>query len=89
MRPMWSEFPSDEKTFGLDEQYLVGSSLLVAPVLEQGSTSVSVYFPDGFWYDVNDNSVYLGPDTHSISAPLEKVGRVSLRVGKKRLAGST
>ena len=47
MRPMWAEFPSDEHTFAMEEQYMVGSSLLVAPVMDQGATSATVYFPKG------------------------------------------
>lgn len=35
----------------LDRQFLVGSALLISPVLDQGATSVSVYFPNTTWYD--------------------------------------
>lgn len=74
MRPVWAEFPADESTFGLEHEYMLGSSLLVVPVLDDGATSVSVYFPPGLWYDAQDNSVYHGPDTQSVAAPPEKVG---------------
>ena len=73
MRPMWVEFPLDEATFALESQYMVGDSLLVAPVLDASATSVGVYFPDGFWYDTHDNSVFSGPSTETISAPPEKI----------------
>lgn len=73
MRPVWAEFPTDESTFDLEHEYMVGRSLLVAPVLDAGASSVSVYFPSGVWYDTQDNSVYQGPDTQTITAPPEKI----------------
>uniref|UniRef100_A0A6A7FRA2 Glucosidase II subunit alpha n=2 Tax=Hirondellea gigas TaxID=1518452 RepID=A0A6A7FRA2_9CRUS len=73
MRPLWSEFPKDETTFGLEYEFMVGSRLLVAPVLDSDATTVSVYFPEGLWYDTHDNSVYQGPDTQTVPAPPEKI----------------
>ena len=45
MRPLFVEFPEREETFAVDDQWLVGSSLLVKPVTDPGATSVDVYFP--------------------------------------------
>lgn len=44
-------FPTDEKTYGIDKQFLWGKSLLVTPVLEAGQDYVVGYFPKGLWYD--------------------------------------
>ena len=54
---MFSEFPDDANTFAMDDQWLVGASLLVKPATAEGQTSVDVYLPlshdtDG-WYDLN------------------------------------
>lgn len=60
MRPLLAHYPSDSETFAIDNEYLLGDQLLVRPVLQQGATSVDVYFPrkDGntgdVWYDVDD-----------------------------------
>lgn len=52
MRPMFSEFPNNELTFTMDDQWMVGSSLLVKPVTDAGVTSIPVYFPNSNgWYD--------------------------------------
>ena len=36
MRPLFFEFPNDPTTYPIDRQFMVGSTLLVSPVLEQG-----------------------------------------------------
>jgi alpha 1,3-glucosidase len=72
MRAMFSEFPADEKTFLMDDQWMVGRGLLVKPVTDAGATSVGVYFPDSAngWYDF-----------HSLSAlPLDGSADGSLTV---------
>jgi mannosyl-oligosaccharide alpha-1,3-glucosidase len=57
MRPMFSEFPDNEVMFTMDDQWMVGSSLLVKPVTEAGKSSADVYLPGGDshedfgWYD--------------------------------------
>lgn len=38
-RPLFFEFPSDPKTYGIDKQFMVGNGLLISPVLNQGSTT--------------------------------------------------
>ncbi|KAK7082721.1 hypothetical protein SK128_025162, partial [Halocaridina rubra] len=73
MRPLWVDFPEDEASFGIDNQHMIGSALLVRPVVEEGATSVSVYFPPSLWYDVEDLSMYLGPGTATVSAPRDKI----------------
>lgn len=51
MKPMWVEFPQDESTFALEDQFMIGSSIMVAPVLKAGVSAVTPVFPAGStWY---------------------------------------
>ncbi|KAK9311045.1 glycosyl hydrolases family 31-domain-containing protein [Lipomyces starkeyi] len=50
-RPLWWDNLSDTTAYGIDTQFTLGNGLLVTPVLTEGTTSVTGYFPDGIWYD--------------------------------------
>uniref|UniRef100_A0A7I4Y3Y9 P-type domain-containing protein n=1 Tax=Haemonchus contortus TaxID=6289 RepID=A0A7I4Y3Y9_HAECO len=54
VRPIFYEFPHDLETHDLGHQFLWGSSMLIAPVLYQGATSVNVYLPEDDWYSLFD-----------------------------------
>jgi alpha-glucosidase len=74
MRPLWFEYPQDAKTYLVDDQYLVGKDLLVAPVVREGARRRSVYFPSGDdWRDWATGEIYKGGSSAEISAPLEKL----------------
>lgn len=51
-RSLVAEFGvNDVNTWNIDGQFLIGSAILISPVLTQGATSVSAYLPQGRWYD--------------------------------------
>ncbi|CAJ0599537.1 unnamed protein product [Cylicocyclus nassatus] len=54
IRPVFYEFPADSKTHDLSYEFLWGSSMLIAPVVHQGATSVKAYLPKDDWYSVFD-----------------------------------
>jgi alpha-glucosidase len=51
MRPLVLEYPDDAQTYGADDEFLFGSDLLIAPVLDESATERGVYLPAGRWYD--------------------------------------
>eukprot|EP01114_Cavostelium_apophysatum_P008155 TRINITY_DN2046_c0_g1_i1.p1 TRINITY_DN2046_c0_g1~~TRINITY_DN2046_c0_g1_i1.p1 ORF type:complete len:921 (+),score=167.08 TRINITY_DN2046_c0_g1_i1:50-2812(+) len=50
-RPLVFEFPTDPNVANLDTQFLVGSSIMVSPILQPNATNVTSYFPASYWYD--------------------------------------
>jgi len=73
MRPMLLEFPDDPTAAVLDRQYMLGPSLLVAPVFD--ASQVTYYVPEGTWTSLLDGSSVTGPqwvrETHGFdSLPL-------------------
>jgi len=71
MRALAFAYPEDEATHSLDDQFLFGDGLLVAPVLEPGATRRKVYLPAGAWFDFWTGEMHLGPQTVEVPAPLE------------------
>ena len=59
MRAMMLEFPDDPTCSYLDLQYMLGDSLLVAPVFSHDG-SISYYVPDGHWTNLLNGSVIAG-----------------------------
>ncbi|KAG5001387.1 hypothetical protein JHK87_022459 [Glycine soja] len=53
-RPLFFSFPTYTECYGLSTQFLLGGSLMVSPVLEQGKTQVKSLFPPGSWYSLLD-----------------------------------
>ena len=45
MRPLWFEFPADKLTYLINDQYMVGSDVLVAPVVKEGMRTRGIYLP--------------------------------------------
>lgn len=73
IRPLWSEFGQDEATFGLDDQFLAGGSLMITPVSEEGKTTQKVYLPGSEpWYDIFSYRAHVGPGTATLKAPIHK-----------------
>jgi alpha-glucosidase (family GH31 glycosyl hydrolase) len=71
-RPMFFLDPDDEHTYEISDQFMLGDSLLVAPVVEKGATARDVYLPAGSWQDFYDGEVFEGPQTlEAYPAPLD------------------
>ncbi|CAG9329428.1 unnamed protein product [Blepharisma stoltei] len=49
--PMFAMYPNDDNAADLDRQFMVGSGILVAAITQENQDKVSVYIPEGKWYD--------------------------------------
>jgi alpha-D-xyloside xylohydrolase len=81
MRPVFVDFPRDERAWDVDDQFLLGPDLLVAPILFPNSRARSVYLPAGpEWTDAWSGTVHPGGRTVDVEAPLSRIP-VFLRAG--------
>lgn len=74
MRPLFADYPADPTAWEVEDAYLFGADLLVAPVLEQGARARRVYLPDGApWRDAWTGRVYECGQWVRADAPLERI----------------
>jgi len=81
VRAMALEFPGDEAAAAAPgDQYMFGPSLLVAPVLHEGQSNRTVYFPAGTWVDWDTGVDYAGAREWVVAAPQNRIP-VAVRPG--------
>ena len=75
MRPLVWQYPDDPAAFALQDQFMLGPDLLVAPVLAPGMRKRLVYLPEGFWYRWMPvaQEKFEGPMRFWASAPLAEL----------------
>jgi alpha-glucosidase len=70
LRPLLFAYPADEATYSADDQFMVGSSLLVAPITRPGVEHRHVYLPAGSWHHFFTGERFDGPAHILAHAPL-------------------
>ena len=60
VRALFVEFPDDPGSWKVDDEYLYGSQILVAPLMHNSETSRDVYLPPGVWIDYQTGENYSG-----------------------------
>ncbi|CAO2651810.1 Nn.00g000930.m01.CDS01 [Neocucurbitaria sp. VM-36] len=63
LAPLWMRYPSDGNTHAIETQFLYGPSLLISPVTQESSSSVSFYVPNDIWYDFATYELVSGAGT--------------------------
>ena len=71
LRPMVLEFQDDPRLAMVDDQFMLGAALLVAPILEAGVRSRRIVLPAGRWYDLATEQHWEGPGEIEYPAPPE------------------
>lgn len=74
IRPLFYDFPRDSRSWEVEDQYMFGPDVLVAPVLYAGLRERMVYLPAGSrWVDAWTNETWDGGRTVTTAAPLERI----------------
>lgn len=72
MRSMVLAFPEDQIAWQFEQQYMLGPSLLIAPVVKSGG-KVHFYLPAGRWFDIWNHTVLQGPGYFEQEVPIENI----------------
>ncbi|MCY4443298.1 MAG: hypothetical protein OXC44_00645 [Proteobacteria bacterium] len=59
VRGLFLEYPQDQHTWQIDDQFMLGSDLMIAPVLDPSSTTRRLYLPSGHWVEVFSQKEYI------------------------------
>ena len=71
MRPLFYDFQQDEACWNVEDAYMFGSDLLIAPVMEAGAETRELYLPKGTrWVDAYTGQHYEGGQRVTVPAPL-------------------
>jgi alpha-D-xyloside xylohydrolase len=94
IRPLVYDYGHDPQSLACTDEYCLGKSLLVAPLMHEGEKTRTVYFPDGKWYGLFSGISYVGR-REEISAKEEKFPvylkegtGIAMHLGTNRLLGS-
>jgi alpha-glucosidase len=81
MRPLWYEYPNDKQTYLISDEFMVGSDVLVAPVVKEGMTTRGIYLPVGAeWVDWWTGEKLESGKMHYLKSPLDRLP-IFVRVG--------
>ncbi|MDN5338696.1 MAG: alpha-glucosidase [Thermotogaceae bacterium] len=72
IRPLSFDFQKDPKTWNIDDQFMFGTSIMVAPVTKMGMRERAVYFPESSWLDLNNYEI-VSKGWKVVKAPLETI----------------
>jgi len=74
IRPLWWLDPSDAAAQSINDEFMVGDSYLIAPIVTQGAVTRDIYLPIGDWVDMNQNVIISGPIwLYDYSVPLDVI----------------
>ncbi|WP_326751625.1 glycoside hydrolase family 31 protein [Streptomyces hirsutus] len=73
VRPLWWSAPEERALRDCEDAFLLGDSLLVAPVLVAGAERRTVRLPGGRWYETATGRAFDGPARIVVDAPLDRI----------------
>jgi len=73
VRPLFWLDVRDPTLWGIDDAFLLGESLLVAPILQEGARGRELQLPAGSWYELSSGARFEGPARIWLSAELDQI----------------
>lgn len=72
-QPLIFAYQNDRTVRDIDDQYLLGGDLLVAPVTQPGTLARQVYLPEGTWYRWGSEERFSGRGFQIAPTPLDSI----------------
>ncbi|MEG1481315.1 glycoside hydrolase family 31 protein [Clostridium sp.] len=72
-RPVVMEYQNDINVENMKDEFMLGESILVAPILYKGERSKVVYLPEGNWYNYKTNEKFKGNKRYKLSCELDEI----------------
>lgn len=73
MKPLFYDFPEDKIAWEIEDEYMFGPDLLVAPILYADARERKVYLPDGMWRNICNGEMYQGKQRITVAAPIDQI----------------
>jgi alpha-glucosidase len=73
MRPLSWHYPLDKIAANIDDEFLLGENILVAPITERAKSCRNIYFPEGLWHPFSGGAPVKGGQTLTVEIPLGAV----------------
>jgi alpha-glucosidase (family GH31 glycosyl hydrolase) len=73
MRPLFFDWPGDQRVWSAPTQWMLGDDLLIAPVLEPDASEWSVYLPKGDWIDAWTGGAQTGGRDVTVATPIDRI----------------
>lgn len=72
-RPLWFEFPADSASYKIQDQAMIGSDIMIAPVFINKARKRLVYFPRGNWFNFWTNEQITGAGGFEVDVPFDQL----------------
>jgi alpha-glucosidase len=72
-RHLYLHYPDDPEVDSIEDEFMLGKRILVAPVIEKGARQRKVYLPQGKWLDFWTGKTYEGRKRYMVPAPLDLI----------------
>ncbi len=74
MRPLFFDFPQDNETWNIEDEYMFGPDLLIAPILYEGERERKVYLPKAtLWKEASTGKIHEGGSWFLCDAPIDVI----------------
>lgn len=73
IRPIFWENPQDQNLWDIEDEFLLGDAILIAPIIKEKEFIRQITLPQGIWYSFWDTQKYIGPLQFEVPVSLEMI----------------